>query len=60
VTQGNRVTCKFGDELINCDKSNMRYRYKNEKRETIECFYKQDDDGNDILIEKNYTEDEDI
>lgn len=57
VTQGNRVTCKFGGELINCDKSNMRYRYKNENGVIMECYYTQDDDGNDVLKERPYTED---
>jgi hypothetical protein len=45
--------------MINCDTSNMRYRYKNENGVMMEYYYTQDDDGNYVLKERRYTEDDD-
>lgn len=59
------VECPFGGEMIKCDKSNMRFRYKDENR-VREYYYTKDDyteddetqDENGVLTERYYIEDD--
>ncbi|WP_141706387.1 MULTISPECIES: hypothetical protein [Methanosarcina] len=58
VTQGNRVECPFGGEMINCDKSNMRFRIWDKNGEIQEFYYERDDDGKIILKTRRYRDED--